>query len=195
MPRRRGIDSWLPPSGPGVRELAMLASILEGKTLQEVSEEFGVTRERIRQIVTAQDPQAVKKSNALRRERRQEQRLRQREADLATNPECAICWGPILRKLVGPRGGKYPTCSPSCARLREIVQYHLWDDVKLTHQRSMAKWHLAHPDKSTGASLSYSIRVLAGTTKRRQQRPVTSVRVQTALNEIKRLRAKNKEAR
>ncbi len=190
--KRKINKKWLPVSGIGERERQMLDRVLAGETLVDVAEKWGLTRERVRQIVTAMDRNATAKGRAVRAERVRQQRQLARNEELAANPNCAICWGPILRKRVGPTGGRYPTCSPRCARLREVAQYHLFPDMKLNHKRTMARWHLNNPVRSTGAELAYSLRVLAGTTKPRKQRAVTAERVQIALDEIERLRAKNR---
>ena len=178
-----------PPACPGCHH-DMLKRVLAGEKLQAVGDDYNLTRERIRQIVTALDPQATALGMAVRQEASRIQAEVDHAKRLATYPPCFICHGPITQMRRGPHGAKRRTCSPRCSELRDTVKYHLGG--REVQRRAQARYHLAHPDQVTNTQLRHAARVLAGTA-RHYNNPAgpVSPKIAAALDEVERLRAQN----
>ena len=89
-------------------EMARLA--LDGLNLTEIAEQFGVTRQRVQQILAAQGI-----TTRTREARREASRRRTADIDAAkVETACTVC-GTVFRQ---PPTGWRKTCSSPCARWR-----------------------------------------------------------------------------
>jgi hypothetical protein len=121
--------------------------IRAGETLEAVGRDYGVTRERVRQVVVALDPDGGRDGQRLRRALRVEQEtvtaeVRSVQAALRNGP-CRTCTGPVTRATRSKRPGKV-TCSPRCAALWSACRMHLDEDEHRRHALAQARWVLAN---------------------------------------------------
>ncbi len=144
----------------------------EGKTLQQIGNEFGLTRERIRQILKEEDPKYAARLNWRRRELKEEQERIQRETEAhKAGAWCLVCGTLVLRKARGhvtlsqavkDRNGFNLTCSSTCARKYEVVKLQVnpqaWYNQRISYARSI----LRNAESRTGAEVRWAKRFLAG---------------------------------
>lgn len=117
-------------------------------TYTAVAEEYGVSRERIRQLVP---PLLEKQRKASRDQTRRELKLAKRiRRALAENLRCKICDSWILR-------GSTVTCSPECQEASSILRS--FDDPD-EHRRNMAKSYLKNPDRYSPSIIEWSHQML-----------------------------------
>lgn len=174
------------PRGPD-----MVQRILAGEGLKAVGNDYGITVERVRQIVTAIDPQAVKLGVAIRREQLLVRREVKKAQALAANPRCDICWGPITSRVVRSNR-KTHVCGRRCYDLRQTARYELFEDAREKQRYAVARWVIAHPEQAGAYQVRHAERVLAGTAGRYENRSgPTSPKVKAALAEVYRLRAQH----
>lgn len=123
-------------------------------TLEDVGREFGITRERVRQIAST-DPRYEARYGAryaLTKKHRQEQ---ERERKRATR-RCKVCGGPIP-------GRATTYCSPEHRRIYlHHFRYHLDDQFRGQQKQAVARWVLDNPDKVEPTQIEFAHRVLAG---------------------------------
>lgn len=133
---------------------------LAGETLQAIADTYGVSRERIRQVVKQVDasvPEALRSTAEVRRERSEEQELsnkltRRMEAALKHDRKCQVCGAWVLR-------GNYVNCSPEHT---EAWSYLRVVDNPLEHRRYMAKTYLDKPERYSESNLDWARRVMSG---------------------------------
>lgn len=146
------------------REIARLAA--EGlETLEAIGAKFGMSRERIRQIVNRE---GVFISDV--RARRAEARIAEDEA--LRQAVCRVCRRPFRRV------GNTSTCSADCARLRVIGRHYLEPEKAAQGMVNQATTILRRPEKYKAASVRWAERVLAGevtTPNRRWSSPTSEV--------------------
>ncbi len=173
------------------RDLDMLNRIRRGEMLREVGDTYGLTRERVRQIVTALDPTATKVGMAVRLERRRIVREIDRAKQVAANPTCFVCWGPITNRVIR-KHHRRSVCGTRCYDLLSLTRWHLDEQERESRKRAVARWMLAHPEKCTAYQLRHAEREVAGTSGRYTNCPrPLSLAVKVALDEVARLRAAN----
>lgn len=163
---------------------------LQGYTLQEIGEKFGVSRERVRQVLASR--QATSIGHQVRREQREQavqEGLYAKFAELAKEATpCAVCGYWVLRpfryrnpdSIIGPNGkplAQKPkrTCSPECAEAWRVLRYHLDPDYRDRHRKAVARVLLrthTHKGRSTNYTLSqqrYAVKILNNKPYQRQE--------------------------
>lgn len=178
-------------------EQDMLRRIREGEPLRTVAADYGLTGERIRQIVISLDPQVIRLGQAVRRERqvvlaeaREQVKLASRQRLLTTLPPCVVCWGPMQRPSRGAAKGRVPqgrtTCSPRCRELWYQLRYHLDPDLKEQHRLTIARRAL---QVGRPGQQAWATNLLAGTSRQdpNRWRPYSAT-VTAGLAEVSRLR-------
>jgi hypothetical protein len=144
-------------------ELELVQRIRNGETYAQVGRDYGVSRQRIHQIVSKHDPKAAQIGMAVRRAATREQRETALRTILAELPPCRVCFGPIQR-LPGCPDARAHTCSPRCANLWQIARFHLdeneWRRLRVAMARSQGRPPPQGPPRSTKGSV-YSPRVAA----------------------------------
>lgn len=182
------------PAKPTERNLDILRRICDGEGLKAVAKSYGLTCERVRQIATDLDPQATTLGIRVRREPVLIRREVERAKRLASNPACAVCYGPIKTVLRAPHGMQHRTCSSRCRDLAVIARHHLFPDSRESQRQATAKWKIRNANRISPADLRYAERVLAGTSRRYEKRAgVLSPKVKVALEEVAQLRAANSQ--
>lgn len=122
------------------------------KTLQEIGDPYGVTRERVRQLLSSYDNTMYK----LARERRKARtRLRRYVdyGDVQPRRECRLCGAPTNRK----------SCSREHHDVYTNLRYHFADDDRRQSQQyAIAKHNLKAPHQVPDYQLRHSQRVFNG---------------------------------
>ncbi len=133
-------------------EIERLYSI-EGLTLQEIGDRYGVTRERIRQILPrgASNAQRVRRYNQKRTTRFLAACQRALDMDL----KCKTCGGWILRMTTGSLPPM--NCSADCSQAYLMLRH--FDDHE-GHRREMALTLLASPEKYKQSQLDWAEAIL-----------------------------------
>jgi hypothetical protein len=152
-----------------VEDVAMARDLwLEGSTLQEIGDLYGLTRERIRQVVEQRFPGTGKEARRRRMERAdaakaaqqaQEDAAIQARVDRGEAPPCKVCRKPNVRALTNDNTST--TCGDECAQAWPLLRYYLEEGNAEKHRMQMARWALTNP-KAKPAQLAYARRVLAG---------------------------------
>ncbi len=125
-----------------------------GQTYREVSERYGITRERVRQIVNlVYGPDAVQDRQSENRELRKLARAMERPLT-----ECIIC-GARIPKVPSY---KHQSCCPEHAFMWTRIRHHV-AEYRERHRINVAKWHVAHPEKVNGTMFRSAQRHLDGT--------------------------------
>jgi hypothetical protein len=109
-------------------------------TLQDIGDDYGVTRERIRQILPVGVKQAKKLNQEARRRSDAFNAACQRAID--NNLVCVVCSSWILRRASG--GVHTITCSPECAEA--WLHLRTFDEFD-KHRQQMARTYLANSEK------------------------------------------------
>lgn len=154
----------MPPPPPRDRQpdrtAAMLQRYRDGLTLEAIAAEYGLTRERVRQLLTVHD-----EYHELRDARRDA--ARQAAAERARPPRpCRLCGTEFT-----PHAGLGRYCCEDHRRMHHDLRYHLVDDSRRTdHLRSMAKTYLARPEHYGPERVRWAERTLAGLTTDRGRR-------------------------
>lgn len=139
------------------RNLAIIQRRLAGEKLEAIASDYGLTRERVRQIaLKCLGPDLVGAMNSQRSE------ASARESYERAYPEvvaCQVCLKPMRRRasvrpVVSHRG--------ECARLRIAALYVLSDKRRLDHHKKMAEYYLANPEKSGPYRVRWAERYLRG---------------------------------
>lgn len=179
-----GSDNWT------LQELLPL--VKEGQTLQEIGDHFGITRERVRQILAAR-PQVQAmwrrrreaRKAAERDARRQEQaqvQERRLEAYRKANKRCLVCLGLVMREA--------DTCSQECADLWVAARYRLDADKQEQRRLASIRYILSHQDTSSPTQIRWAKRAKRGLVQRREFHWADSHATE-AMKRIEALRARN----
>jgi len=161
-------------------QATMLARVLDGKTLRSISRTFGYSAERVRQIVSALEPAAVRIGAAIRHERRVLAAEVAEQKRLASIPPCRTCLGPIPQQAARRR-----YCCTDCAGLWDLVGRWLDRELRERHRIWVARCNQHHPDPAKSASAR---RVLDGTARRHRFAAPNGEVTRAALREVARLR-------
>lgn len=128
-------------------------------TYQEIADRYGLTRERVRQLIKLTDPDAHTKHRALldaaiaEREdtKRTKKLLAQMQHALDNDLHCAVCGAWVICRSGGNReNAGFLTCSPEHAVVWPILKTAVNTEE---HRRQMARSILNHPE-TTGKSPS-----------------------------------------
>jgi Sigma-70, region 4 len=174
-------------------EQEMVQRTRNGETLAEIAADFGLTRERVRQIVVALAPQAACLGRAVRadqaraaREVRERAKAAVRAERLRSLSPCVVCWGPIKRPPNMREQARYHTCSKECCRLWSLVRLHLDPQYHERHDLLMARWSI---EKGQPGQIVHAINLLTGNARRHPNRHHPySAKVVGLLAEVERLR-------
>ena len=180
------------------------ARVRSGQTYQQVADDYGVTREAIRQVVAKTDRGASKagrKARKTAREQAQRQAAEQRIAErarhgllLAGSAQCRVCLGPIPPERLGMFTDRaVKTCSKAHHDLWVLTRLHLDPAAYTRHRRSQAQGYLDHPERYPASMLAWARRVLDDP-KVAAPRWASSPRVQAGLDEVERLREQTRRS-
>lgn len=184
------------PPGPDEslfdRNATIVADYLHGDSLERVGRRYGITRERVRQIVTAAQPDEGIRKQGRRAVR--DARRAQHEADhlarinAATEFRlCFVCWCVFRTDDERKLHARVPTCSPICRdlyfRTRHLIDREAW-------LRQFAKSALK---RDVYGARGWAERTLAGIRPSRESytKPRTDSKCGVAFAEVCRLRVEN----
>jgi hypothetical protein len=144
-----------------LENMAIIARVAMGETLESVGASYNVSRERVRQIAGNGRSLDVQQIHRFQFRWWLEQ---DRLSGLALLDRwCVVCGGPVLRRRVGAVG--YITCGPDCARrwandLASTRYARLTPEKRVERRKIAAEWVLANPSRCTGSALRYAAKVL-----------------------------------
>lgn len=124
---------------------------MEGRTLAEVGEHHGVTRERVRQLIEEFYPGLISTEHKRRQQDKVWKRAEAyRKAHEETTRECRVC----LRQYSLPKSQSQTYCDDR--RCRDIVRNARWLVDPVAHEYNRirtAYWHLANRADESGSKL------------------------------------------
>lgn len=142
---------------------------LRGYTLQEIADQVGLTRERVRQITNMVEPskpwEAVDRVERLEREEVAAiaaaalEEVRSAQAD-----PCPVCGGAVD----GISRRRY--CSTDCRHRYNVLRYHVEPDRRKMQRFRTSRWVVDHADEVPDFQLRHAKRVLAGAARWNEQR-------------------------
>lgn len=157
------------------RDKKICQSVLDGATMTEAGEQFGITRERVRQIVLRD---VHVSGRALQKRRKEAKRKKQIETDfrntvtatIENDWTCDICGGWNLRRGYSYIRGirdylPYERCSKECSYLYGKLRFRLDRD---TYNKNQARSVLANSENEYARS--HAENVLAGTNVEHSER-------------------------
>jgi hypothetical protein len=119
----------------------LTAYVDDGLTLEQISKYHDVTRERVRQIVTAFDPGKYKVARMRRKARvLRERNIRIWKKQRALKRNCYVCGESFLRTT------SQVYCSEIHYKLFVLLRYQIDDDFREMSQFSTARWFLKNGD-------------------------------------------------
>lgn len=124
-------------------------------SMAEIGRRYGLTRERIRQIVEQADPSGVRRKERLERIAQEEAEalFLKQEAELLRRAEsatpCSVCGSWILRKVSLAENEMPRSCSPECAQMWNHggLRYRIDPEEHAKHRISQARMYLRSPEK------------------------------------------------
>jgi hypothetical protein len=130
-------------------------------TLEEVGDRYGITRERVREILV----QHGRVSGRKRLQARAEERLFRQFAERARSAvPCAVCGSWVLRRT---RTGRKKTCSSECTRLWNEVRFSIDEEERERQRYATATWVVEHADRVPANRVIHAMRVLTGDAEER----------------------------
>lgn len=110
----------------------------EGETLESIGADYGLTRERIRQVTEKHSPH--KPWDAIKAEHRA--LLAEVEEVRRTTPkaDCKTCGAGVF-------GKKFTYCSDKCRNIRAALRYVVDEQEWKKHRQVMAQYYIEHPEK------------------------------------------------
>jgi hypothetical protein len=137
----------------------MMDQYAGGDTLRTIGESFGISHERVRQLIDSRDPDFIPKINRKRerdrtRQREREERERQKER-ARPKGKCKVCGNPITRQ-----NAKY-ACSTEHQQIWNRIKRFLDPTKRDEHLKAAARVILKKPDKYTPAQVKWAKRVLS----------------------------------
>lgn len=122
-----------PPVGPrrkrgrhrdAARIEAMVRAYMGGATMQQVADEFNVTRQRVQQVLAREDIAGREMWSARTAAKHEDARLAELLRRTHSAKPCVVCGAWVLRKP-----GKTGTCSPNCAEVWKTYPPRFWSKV------------------------------------------------------------------
>ena len=134
---------------------------VQGKSYQEVADEFGVTREAVRQFLNRQFPDR-QRGHAFRQEFRRAERDRAKTEDLKARtvdaPPCVVCYEPVTRRTGGR--GTNRTHSPECSELWSKARFLLDEGLREKQRLSMAHSILRYKESHLPSAITWANKVI-----------------------------------
>lgn len=163
----------------------------------DLAAQYGVSRQRIHQVILQHDPHAIKEGKEKQRiqaEQLKAVQKQERQRRLATPiGTCRVCYDPIYRQ--SSRRRAIQSCSTRCSDLWAVVRYHMDEGVRQQQTRAIARWALQHPDRVSPWQLRYAKKIINNEPIASTGRWIISDRVKEAIAEVNRLRAQTKESK
>src|SRR5262245_41754230 len=123
----------------------------------EIGRLYGVTRERIRQILMEKDVPPARERQA---QRIKEQQLAGLVERLKAAKPCVVCGCWVIRPQTGSR--PVLTCSVECSKAYRHLRYHIDRSFHNRRQLATARWIAAHADRVSRATYWHAVKVLNG---------------------------------
>jgi predicted nucleic acid-binding Zn ribbon protein len=134
------------------RAASMFRSYVSGNTLQEIGDQYGLTRERIRQILDRSYGDRVHFIRQVNKE--SDTRVRAKKSAKT----CPVCLREHNRSAT--------TCSHRCSELHVLTRYRRDGDYRERHRIFRAKSVRKHKDKYTPDQVRHAEAILDGTARR-----------------------------
>lgn len=135
----------------------------EGKSYQDIADQFGVSREAVRQFLNRHFPDRVG-GRTFRKELRSAEKKATEEALLearkAGAPECAVCYDPVTRKTGGR--GENRTCSAHHSELWSKARFLLNEELRERQRLSMANSILRYHESHLPSAVAWAQKVVNG---------------------------------
>jgi hypothetical protein len=150
----RGVPPSIPPS-----EYSEIAHryVTTNVTLQMLGDEYGLTRERIRQIIALVYPNAASRKRQLQaardKQRRNQEELEKVRQAREDNQRCVICGDLMLTRR------QWRTCSPECSEAYMTIRY-LPEISGNRHAVHVATSIIRHSEKYKNTQIAWAKRVL-----------------------------------
>jgi hypothetical protein len=159
--------------------------VRSGELLREIAHDYGVTRERIRQIAAAIDSQASEVGQSVKVTLKRERQVVLAEVravqQALRNGPCRICGGPVTRRVPRAEFGR-TTCGRRCHELWGIVRYTVDDHDRQVQIHNHARWVLRN--STDPVKLRHAKRVLRGTVEGRGRWHQAGSSVPIAMQEV-----------
>lgn len=143
-------------------------------TLQELADKYGISRERVRQIVAKQDPTMPARVMDKRKQRRRasdtEDEVDAMIAAAKHGAYCVMCGQLVTRRYNYPgndRGGFALTCSPECAEDYPVVRDLIDEKRARARREAHANTVLANPKGYSDSQVRWAKRWKRGTAEMR----------------------------
>lgn len=163
----------------------------EGKSYQEIANEYGKSREAVRQFLNRHFPDRVG-GRTFRRELRTAERRKEEEVSRAERevdaPKCVVCFTPVTRKTGGR--GTNRTCSPECSELWSKARFLLDPVLKERQRLSMAKSILRYPQNHVESTVQWAKKVVNGDPIETRTYVRQNSQAREAYEEVLRIRAR-----
>jgi ERCC4-type nuclease/endogenous inhibitor of DNA gyrase (YacG/DUF329 family)/coenzyme F420-reducing hydrogenase delta subunit len=145
-----------------------VADRVAGATLQEIAEEAGISRERVRQLLKMLEPSApwdavARVERAERAEVEAVAAAAEKQAHLETSEPCPTCGGTV------PQPGRR-FCSSDCRERWDVLRWHIEEKRRASHRWYAARWTVDNPDAVEDFQLRHALRVLEGTAGSNEER-------------------------
>lgn len=135
---------------------------VEGATLQEIANEYGITRERVRQICGARDREHTAKARKAQADKRARRLARDREKYLReveqSSRACVVCHA----KMHPETPERIRTCGGECAEVWAKARYYIDAEQWERHRMSVARSIINHAHKRTDSELAWANKIVSG---------------------------------
>lgn len=140
------------------RQQAMVDYLLadNDRTLQDVAEHFGVSREYVRQQVQKRAPGMYERRKQAKREESRRRQLTPRQRMMEDNPEafpCRVCGTPLPT-------GRTAFCCDEHYKVWFGLRYHLDPKMRQTHKKAVAAWAARNPERVSEYHVRHAEKVL-----------------------------------
>lgn len=130
----------------------------EHRTLEEIGEQFDVTRERVRQILVIHDRTLYQLAKGRKQARSRLRKIGRNIAESNPRVSTAPCW--TCGEVVGV--GRDRFCSDEHCTIAMRLRLHWNEEQHDRHLVCAAKWAIRHPDQVSPHLLAYAERKVSG---------------------------------